>query len=338
MNPHDKKFFRKLYLALGFLVALTLFGVIGFMIIMDYGIVQAFYMTVIVISTVGLSAVKEEITPDGMLFIAILIIVSLGLFTYGVTVVTSYITEGDLRNYLKYRKVKKRIIHLKDHVIICGYGRNGQQASSQLSYHQVPHVIVEKDPGLIEELELDENCLYVEGDATHDEVLKEAGIQLAGSLITALPDDSDNVYVVLTAKGLNPNLKIISRASQDRAFLKLKRAGADNVIMPDKIGGTHMASLVIKPDVIEFIDVVLGRSDYNLEEVCFGDTGSRFIGKTLNDTGLIQLEGVNVIGMKMGDGSYQLNPGPEIDITEGTKVFILCKADKIGEALRQLNG
>ena len=233
MRPYDKIFFfKKLYLALGFLkVTLTCFGVSGFMIILDYELIQAFYMTVIVISTVGLSAVKQDIPPEGMLFIAVLIIVSLGLFTYGVTVVTSYITEGDLRNYLKYRKVKKRIIHLEGHVIICGFGRNGQQASARLSYHNMPHVIIEKDPELIEELHRNEKTLFVEGDATHDEVLQAAGIDHAGSLITTLPDDSDNVYVVLTAKGINSDLKIISRASQDRAFLKLKRAGADNVIM-----------------------------------------------------------------------------------------------------------
>jgi len=337
MTGNNNNFIQKLYLAFTLLLLLMVFGTAGFMLIEDYDLIEALYMTIIVISTVGLSSVSE-ISQETKLFIAVLIIISVGLTTYGLSVVARYVMEGELRHYLKYRKVKKRIVSLKDHVIICGYGRNGQQACVQLAHYKKPFVVIEKDEKLIEKIERDQNILFVEGDATNDDVLAEAGIGTAESLITTLPDDSQNVYVVLTAKGINHDLHIISRASHDRAYLKLKRAGANNVIMPDKIGGTHMASLIVKPDVIEFIDVILGKSDENIEEVNFANNGKKFIGKTIGDIQLQQRSGVNIIGLKKQDGSYQLNPDDHVEITDTTKIFILGCSEEIESALKHLNG
>lgn len=336
MTGNDTKFINKLYLAFGLLLLLLISGTIGFILIEGYGFIDAFYMTVIVISTVGLATVPT-ISPEIKLFIAILIIISVGLTTYGLSIVARYIMEGDLRHYLKYRKVKKRIVNLNGHVIICGYGRNGQQASAHLQHYNTPHVIIEMDDKLVERIERQEDLLFVHGNATNDEVLKAAGIDTASSLISTLPDDSDNVYVVLTAKGMNEKLKIISRASHDRSFNKLKRAGADNVIMPDKIGGTHMAGLILKPDVIEFLDVLLGRSDSNVEEIDFSHTGSKFIGKSIGETRLNEVSGVNIIGMKLSDGTYRLNPGPETLITADTKIFILGMSTEVEKAFQHLS-
>jgi voltage-gated potassium channel len=136
---------------------------------------------------------------------------------------------------------------------------------------------------------------------------------------------------------MNEKLKIISRASHDRSFNKLKRAGADNVIMPDKIGGTHMAGLILKPDVIEFMDVLLGRSDSNVEEIDFSHTGSKFIGKSIAETRLAEISGVNIIGMKLDDGTYKLNPQPDTMISKETKIFILGMSTEVEKAFQHLS-
>jgi voltage-gated potassium channel len=172
---------------------------------------------------------------------------------------------------------------LHNHVIVCGYGRNGKQACQQLESGNVKFVVIESNPRIIEGFKEENKVLFVEGNATEDEVLKNAGIERARGLIAALPDDASNVFVVLTAREMNASLKIISRASNDASENKLKRAGADNVIMPDKIGGTHMAALITKPDVLEFLDYMTGRIDVRLEEVHFNQLPATLQNKTIRE-------------------------------------------------------
>lgn len=265
MNIFDKQFFRKLRLAIILILAVQIGGIIGFMLIEDYTLAEAFYMTVIVVSTVGLGAVRE-LSIEGKLFTAFLVIVSLAIFTYALTVISTYLMEGGILKYYKYKKVKTQIEALHDHIIVCGYGRNGKQACEQLSIHNRQFVVVESNAETIEQIRTGKKLLFVEGDATNDDILVKAGIDRAQALITTLPNDANNVFVVLTAHELNSKLKIISRASEDSSFNKLKRAGADNVIMPDKIGGIHMASLIAQPDVLEFIEMISGKAKFDLEE------------------------------------------------------------------------
>src|SRR5437868_10006847 len=156
-----------------------------------------------------------------------------------------------------------------------------------------------------------DNLLFIEGDATQDEILIEAGIERAKALITALPNDASNVFVVLTARGINPKLKIISRASDDGSESKLKRAGADNVIMPDKIGGTHMAALVVKPDVLEFIDHITGRINIKLEEIRYSSLPDSMKNKSIRDLEIRNKTGANIIGFKTAMGEYVINPAPD---------------------------
>ena len=185
-------------------------------------------------------------------------------------------------------------------MVICGYGRNGKQAATDLLEHNVKVVIVEQDAEIVQSLRESSGMLYVEGDATDEEVLKQAHLDKARALITTLPEDADNLFVVLTAKELNPDLKIISRASVDNSDVKLKRAGATNVIMPDKMGGQSMAKLVAQPDMVEFIDLMLLQSmdTVVLEEISCANLASCFEGKSLLELDIRNTSGANIIGMK----------------------------------------
>ncbi|MBT7424428.1 MAG: potassium channel protein, partial [Flavobacterium sp.] len=241
-----KSKFQKALLLLFFVVTT---GVIGYMYLSGYSFVNALYMTVITVSTVGFAEV-EPLNDQEKLFTIFLITTSIISFGYTVSAFTEYIISGQLFQQLKLKKVQKKIEKLNGHTIICGFGRNGKQSMIKLQNYKKDFVIIEKSDEVINEIDLD-GFLNVKGDATTDEALLKAGIETADNLITALPSDADNLFVVLSARQLNTNCRIISRASNESSYSKLKIAGANNVIMPDKLGGDHMASLVVTPDVIE---------------------------------------------------------------------------------------
>ena len=220
----------------------------------------------------------------------------------------------------------KAIDKLNGHVIICGFGRNGQQASQTLKAHNVPFVVVEKDEERMERISSDHPTLiFLMGDATEDETLKRAGVENAKALITTLPEDADNVFIVLSARSLSNKIQIISRASDHNSIIKLKKAGADHVIMPDRIGGTHMATLVSKPDVIEFIDYLNGEEgeSINMESVDYTKLPPEIRDKSLNIIMAWKKTGVNCIGIKNSDGKFIINPPEETIISNGMKVIVL---------------
>ena len=322
----DLSRFKNIIFSFLFLVLILIIGVIGFKSLEPrYTLLEAVYMTVITITTIGFREIYEP-TPGTMIFISLLIVTSFGTFAYAVSAISAYIIDGEFREYFKEYKVKSEVSKLKNHVIICGYGRNGSQAVTVLKKHKQPFLVVENNPNAIEEIKRhNPELLLVVGDATHDEVLEEAGIQTAQALITTLPSDSNNLFVVLSARAVNSSIKIISRASEDNSDKKLRIAGANNVIMPDKIGGAHMASLVMKPDIIEFMDYISAQSniDINLEELSFDVLPERFRGKSITEIGIRQLTGANIIGLKRDDGAFEINPNPETLITSKIKVFVL---------------
>lgn len=216
--------------------------------------------------------------------------------------------------------------HLSEHVIICGFGRNGQQAAQTLKAHHVEFVAIDyREKNIDDFLVSDPHLLYLKGDATNDDMLKKAGIEKAKSLICALPTDADNVFVVLSARSLNPDIHIISRATQASAVAKLKKAGADNVIMPDKIGGTHMATLVTKPDVVEFIDYLSGDEgeSINIESIGYEKLPPEIRDGSLKNIMDWKKTGVNCIGVKHKNGKFLINPPEDTIISEGMKVFVL---------------
>jgi len=315
---------KTLLVALGLLMLVITIGSTGFVVLERYRFLDAVYMTVITMATVGFSEVVP-LSDTGKVFTIFLIIFSMGIFGYVITSVTRIIFEGILHQSYKEYQVRKKIIKLEDHVIVCGYGRNGYQACVELAEHGEQFVIIEKRDNVVTRILEDPSLLYVQGDASSEEVLEIAQIRKAKALITALPNDADNMFVVLTASEMNPSLKIISRASDFRSDTKLKRAGATNVIMPDRIGGQRMAKLVTQPDVVEFVEYILLQSsrDVQLTEVSCSKMAVCHAKKTIRELKLRERSGANLVGIKTGEGSYIFNPSPDIEITQADKLFIL---------------
>lgn len=314
---------------LSLVLTIILLGIAGYMILSDYSFVDALYMTVITITTVGFGEV-QPFTPEEKIFTVFLILTSITVFGYAVSIFSEYLVSGKLFEQFKQRKVEKKIKSLKGHTIVCGFGRNGKQAILKLKNYNQKFVVVEKDKEIAAELDAN-SILNIQGDATLDETLLRAGIENAATLITALPSDADNLFVVLTANQLNSTCKIISRASNESSYSKLKIAGASNVIMPDKLGGDHMASLVVTPDVIEFVDrlTIEGETTANLEEIAVDDLPKKYINKTILDLDLRRETGCTVIGIRTPDRDYIINPEAETALTIGSSLIVLGRPEQI---------
>lgn len=322
-------FRSKIYTALILLVVIFVIGVFGFKSIDGFSWIDAIYMTVITISTVGFSEV-HPLDDNAKLFAAGLILSSVIILGYAIKVITEYVlSKSNIEEYNK-KKMQKKIKVMSQHIIICGYGRNGKQAAKKLLAYNKPFVIIEKDKTVIDKYQ-DENLSFVYGNANEDEVLHEAGISKATTLITALPDDAENLFVVLSARQINKDLNIISRASQETSYQKLKFAGANNVIMPDRIGGDHMASLVVVPDLIEFIDnlSIVGNSNINIEEVPVNKLYDTSSVRTISDLDLRKKTGCSVIGFKTPNGDYEVNPEANTELVDGSKIIVLGRPDQI---------
>ncbi|MFK8061237.1 MAG: TrkA family potassium uptake protein [Polaribacter sp.] len=310
-------------------ISIITIGTIGYMLLSHYSFVDALYMTVITITTVGFGEV-QPFTPEEKIFTIFLILTSITVFGYAVSSFSEYLVSGRLFEHFKHRKVEKQIANLKGHTIVCGYGRNGKQAILKLKNYNEDFVIVESDKEMSEFLD-NEGLLNINGDATLDETLLRAGIEKASYLITALPSDANNLFVVLTASQLNKNCRVISRASNESSYSKLKIAGADNVIMPDKLGGNHMASLVTTPDVIEFVDrlTIEGETTANLEEIDVNDLPEKYLNKTILDLDLRRQTGCTVIGFRNPDKDYIINPEADIILREGCHLIVLGRPEQI---------
>ncbi len=327
------KFVREYYrfmIPLFLLVLLIIIGTIGYVVIDGYTWFNAFYMTIITVATVGYGEV-EPLSTLGKMFTSFLIITSFITFAYAVSSITKFIMDGELNQFFKNKRLNAAVEKLTDHVIICGYGRNGKQAAQILKKHDKRFVVVEDDVKVTTGINHRFSDLVLQGDATQDEILIKAGIMKAKALITTLPTDAANVFIVLTARNLNPKLTIISRASDDGSDAKLKIAGANNVIMPDKVGGAHMASLVMKPDVMEFLDLITAQSadSINLEEITFETITGSLQNKTLRDLEIRNKSGANIIGFKTVSGEYIVNPSADTEIIPQSKIFVLGSPDQI---------
>jgi len=322
----------RFYTALSLLFLLIFVGSAGFVYIADYNWINALYMTVITVSTVGFKEV-QPLDAEAKVFTMVLIITSITIFGYVISVITDYIANNKLIEELKFKQVQNKIQRLEGHIIVCGFGRNGKQAMARLKSYKKNCVIIESAPELIEEIEADGEMLFVRGDATSDEVLLAAGIERASSLITTLPSDADNLYVVLSARQLNKECTIVSRASMDTSSKKLKVAGADNVIMPDKLGGAHMASLVTTPDIMEFIDrlSIEGESTSNIEELVIEDLPEEYTNKSIFDLELRKKTGCTVIGFKTPNKEYIINPDASTKLVPKSKLIVIGRPEEINK-------
>ncbi len=329
MNPLIRLYRSKIYTAIWLLLVLLLIGVAGFKFMIDVSWVDALYMTVITITTVGYGEVAP-LDANTKIFTIFLILTSIVIVGYALTIITEYILSKNDFEELKKKKMQKKIDALSDHIIICGYGRNGKQAATKLLAYKKSFVVIEKNKEIIEKFS-NELVPFVFGNANEDEALLQAGIDRASCMISALPNDADNLFVVLSARQINSSLKIISRASQETSYNKLKLAGANNVILPDKIGGDHMASLVVVPDLIEFIDnlAIVGKSNINIEEVPVEKLYDSKVIKTIRDLDLRKKTGCTVIGFKGVDGEYVVNPEADVKLVPESKIIVLGRPEQI---------
>lgn len=328
-NSIIKLFRSKIYTAIIMLLLLLFIGVVGFRIMSGFTWLDAIYMTVITITTVGFGEVKP-LNPESKIFTVFLILTSIIIVGYAIKVITEYILSKNDLEELKQKKMQKKIDAFSNHIIICGYGRNGKQAASKLMAHKKEFVVIEKNKDLVDKFQ-NEEIPFILGNANEDEVLLQAGIERASTLICALPNDADNLFVVLSARQINDDLCIISRASQETSYNKLKLAGANNVILPDKIGGDHMASLVVVPDLVEFIDnlSIVGNNNINIEEVDVEKLYEIETVKTIRDLDLRKKTGCTVIGFKDPSGEYIVNPEAEQELLPNSKVIVLGRPEQI---------
>ena len=334
------KTFLNLRLAFLLIVAELAFGITGFMQLEGYTLTEAFYMVIITISTVGYTEVRP-LSDTGHLFASILIIFNIGIFAYLLAVFSYYMTNGELFKKIHFSLIGKKISQLKDHVIICGYGRYGQEVGQHFLHHNIPFVVVEKNREVIEEIQQSkQKILYLHEDATKDEVLQEAGIAKARALIAALPDDSENLFIVLSARQLSGKLTIISRATEARSQRKLELAGANHVVMPEQIGGFYMATLVSKPGAIEFFSYITRElePDIEFEELKYENMPASCQGLTIKDLGIRKKTGTNIIAYRPPDGDYIVNPNPETVLHPKSSFIVLGNREQLAALKEYING
>ena len=327
---------KKFVSILSILLLLVVVSTVGIKLIEGWSWLDSLWHTVITISTVGYGEVRP-LSTAGKIFTMLVIVVAFAVFAYGASTVASMIFEGELRKIFVNKRMEKMVAKLKNHTIVCGIGRTGLAAVKELYKEKVPFVVVEKSEEKIEEArEKYPNLIYIHGDATQDETLIKAGIKSASNLIVATADDADNLFITLSAKNLNPRIRIVTRANREENVIKLKRAGATEVILPNVIGGLRMASLAVRPSVVSFLDIVThhGEIDLRLEEVEV-PKGSPFHGKLLKELDIPKKTGVIVIGIRREDGSFILNPTSSTMVLEGDRLIIIGTKEQ-AEKLRKL--
>jgi len=304
------------------------FGTLGYYFLEGMTFFDAFYMTIITVSTVGFSEIKP-LTTIGRSITMVVIMMGIGVGGYTVGMIARSFIEGELRIFFGRKKLEKRIAALAHHFIICGYGRIGRIISSELADDKIPFVVVEQDAKAVEQLQKN-SYLWLQMDATSEEALLAAGIKRAKGLVTALPSDAHNVFITLTAKGLRPDIFILSRASDHGNEDKLKRAGATRVVSPYLIGGRRMAQVLKRPTVVDFIDIAMMESNLGLmmEEAKIGPE-SQLIGKNIMASNLRRDFGVIVVAIKKMSDEMIFNPGPGETLEAGDVIVVLGKMEHL---------
>jgi len=309
-------------------------GLAGYMVIEGWPFLDALYMTVITLSTVGFREVRT-LSPAGMVFTMALIAVGVGGVLYTFSALAEYLIAGQLRGALERRQMNARIAKLENHYILCGFGRVGQQVALEWAREGLPFVVIDNDP---ESLQRCASCgyLYLEGDAANDELLKAAGIHRARGLVTAVDSDADNVYVTLSARGLCPDLWIVARANLEGAEPKLLRAGANRVLSPYSIGGRRMASLVRRPAVVDFLDVVMHSDQLEmwLEEITVQEA-SPLAGNTIGTSNVRQVTGATILAVRRSNGSMIVNPSAVTQLQPGDTLIAIGTTSQL-KALAQM--
>jgi voltage-gated potassium channel len=319
-----------------FLQVIFATGVAGFMIIEDYSLLEAIYMTSITLSTVGYKEVRP-LSSAGQVFTTGLITVGVISIALVVAAGSRVIIEGQLERALGRRKMKKEISRLKNHFIVCGYGRMGKIIGQELKKKSIPFVVVESSPEVYDTI--GEDILAIKGNATQDAVLQEARITEGRGLVSVVSTDSDNVYITLTARGLSSTIYIVARAGEEGSEKKLLRAGADKVVSPYIIGGSQMANAILRPTVVDFIELVTQSEhlELQMEEVEI-KAQSPISCSSLLDSGIRQNWNIIVVAIKKGDGHMVFNPASTEVIEAGDRLIILGDTNSLAQMEESASG
>ena len=317
---------RRLRIVAVIFISVIVAGVVGYMLVMQMTFGEALYMTVITISTVGYGEVVP-LDAAGQWLTVGLIVAGVGSVSYGAVTTAEFVVEGHLGQYIERRRMQRAIEDLSGHVVICGYGRVGRHLSHSLDEEGVDYVVVEDDPAKIEEL-AELGLLALAGDATAEHTLDEAGIGRARAVVACVNSDADNVLLTLTAKGLRPDITVVARAKADENESKLRRAGADRVILPSGIGARRIASLITRPVVADFLEGLgVGGGDLTLDEVPVHE-GGELDGVELRNAGVRERFGVTVLAVR-SDVGLDTHPSPELTLHGGDVLVVLGAEDDI---------
>lgn len=313
---------RHLKISFTVLLLLGSIGTGGFVIIEGWSLLDAAYMTIITLGTVGFREV-HDLSGPGKLFTMGLVVCGVSVIGYLVGSLAQIMFEGQIQRIIGRRKLEKKILSLQDHYIICGFGRMGGLICRELAAKPLPFVVIEKHPEVHERLH-DEEYLHIRGDATEDDALLRAGIKRARGLVSVVSSDTENVYITLTARGLNPDLYILARSGEEGSDLKLKRAGANKVVSPYLIGGSRMAQAILRPNVVDFIEIATGREhlELQMEEISI-PTNSPFAGENLATSGFRKETGVIIVGIKKKNGKMVFNPDSHTHLEAHDTLIVL---------------
>ena len=312
------------------IIAVHAGGTLGYVLIEGWSVWDAFYMTVITVTTVGYGEV-HPLSTAGRAFTVVILLSGVGAFFYAFTLLMSLLAEGGLAERLERRRLTRMLDNLRDHFIVCGFGRMGEIIAGEFSRQGVPFVVIEQNPERLA-LAMDRGYLAVEADASNEDALKRVGIARARGFIAAVSTDAENVYAVLSARLLNPGLFIVGRAETDDARVKLTRAGADRVISPYHLGGVQLAQTALRPAVVDFVH--LATSSENMElafEQVHITQGSELANRSLLDAGLRQRFGVVVVGIRRANGKMDFNPEPDTAMHAGDDLVVLGRAESLKE-------
>jgi voltage-gated potassium channel len=317
---------KKAILSILLLIFINAVGVIGYMVIEGWNFRDSLFMTIITITTVGYGEV-HDLSPDGEIFTIVLLVFGVGIILYLLGVEAKFLFEGQIEDIIGRKRLEKKIRDLKDHYIICGFGRMGRVIAKEFALKNIETLIIEK--AHVPDIEKGD-YLVVQGNASNEDVLLNAGVENAKGLISVLSSDADNLYLVLSARELNPDLFIVARASEESTEKKLLRAGADRVVSPYHTGGLRIANSILKPAVVDFIEYATksGNLELQLEEVLV-TKGSRYHDISLKETGIGRELGIIVVAIKKEDGTMKFNPSSDSVIKSGDTLVALGETSKL---------
>jgi voltage-gated potassium channel len=322
---------KQLWIAVVCMTFVVILGTLGFMTIEEISLFQAFWMTMITVLTVGYGD-AVPVTQAGKVFALLIIPVGVGIVTYAIGVVAAIIIEGNLFHAVRRKKMDKQIAQLQNHIIVCGCGRVGLQVVHELQEKKIPFVVVDKDESILEK----EKLLYIHGDATEDQVLHHAGISKAAGLVAIVANDAENVFITLTARGLNDAIKIVARAEKPETEEKLRRAGANKVINPSSMAGIHIAKGIANPLTVHYIDTVLYgiEQSFVIEEILVGKD-TILVGKSLLESDVRNQFDVTILAI-LRNGDIIHNPTGQEKLQEHDMIIVFGSVEKLRQFEKEL--